>query len=76
MSAEFSKSDAAELSDTLGFLECRVREETDAAADAASVEATLAHVLLATAYAKRFNECSGSSTALAAESWVAEHRLW
>ena len=59
------RSERAQRSKALAYLESRVREEADAAATASSVEATLVHVVLATAYAKRLND-----------SWVQEHRVW
>jgi hypothetical protein len=73
---DISGSEQAEQAASLAYLESRVREEADAAARAASVEATLAHVVLATAYAKRLNECSNGRLALPADSWAQEHRLW
>lgn len=69
-------SGRTERSDTLSYLERRVREEADAAATASSVEATLIHVLLATGYARRLGECSGRSGSFTKYSWVEEHRLW
>lgn len=65
-----------ERSGDLAYLECRVREEADAAARASSVEATLVHVVLATAYARRLNECSSGRLSLPADSWAQEHRVW
>lgn len=61
--------------ETLNFLKARVREEALAAANAASVEATLIHVALATAYAKRFGESSCSGP-LSATDWVNQNRVW
>ena len=61
---------------TSAFLESRVREEADAAARASSVEATLAHVMLATRYAERLADCCGRSAASQSRSWVDAHRLW
>ncbi len=59
----------------LGYLKQRVHEEAVAAVQASSVEATLIHVALATAYAKRFGE--GSATARQeAHDWVDDHRAW
>ena len=66
----------AEHSIELAYLESRTREEADAAARASSIEATLVHVVLATAYAKRLNKCSGGRLPLPADSWVQEHRVW
>ena len=66
----------AERSAELAYLESRTREEADAAATASSIEATLVHVVLATAYAKRLNECSSGRLPLPADSWVQEHRIW
>lgn len=73
---ESNKSGRTERSDTLTYLERRVREEANAAVTASSVEATLIHVLLATGYARRLGECSGRSGSLTKNSWVEEHRLW
>ena len=66
---------AASTYETHNFLRGRVREEAIAAADAISVEATMIHVALATAYAKRFGETS-SSLQRDAAAWVSEHRIW
>lgn len=52
-----------------GYLKRRVREEADAAASAGSLAATLIHVALATAYAKRCGQAGD-------RAWVANHRLW
>ncbi len=51
------------------YLGRRLRDETDAATDARSLSATLIHVALATAYAKRC--CSAAD-----QAWLAETRLW
>lgn len=51
------------------YLKRRVRDEANAAALAGSMAATLIHVALATAYAKR--SCHASDRA-----WIAEHRVW
>jgi hypothetical protein len=69
-------STQSERSAALAYLESRVREEADAAARASSVEATLVHVVLATAYARRLNECSSGRFTVPADSWVHEHRIW
>jgi hypothetical protein len=69
-------STQSERSAALAYLESRVREEADAAAKASSVEATLVHVVLATAYARRLNECSSGGLTVPADSWVQEHRIW
>ncbi|MBA3512478.1 hypothetical protein [Sphingomonas sp.] len=61
---------------TLSYLESRVREEADAAATATSLEATLIHLRLATAYAKRFDDCAGRSSNSNVRSWVEDHRVW
>lgn len=66
----------AEQSATLAYLEIRVREEADAAARARSIEATLAHVMLATRYAERFTQCSSQNALSAGQSWLEDHRLW
>lgn len=47
----------------------RVREEAEAAASSKSLEATLIHVVLATAYAERC--CNANDRA-----WMAANRLW
>jgi hypothetical protein len=62
--------------DGLSYLSYRVRQEAAAAINASSVEATTIHVILATAYAKRFGEGSARAASLNAERWVAQHRLW
>jgi len=59
--------DAAQR-DTI-YLKRRVRDEADAAARAGSMAATLIHVALATAYAKR---CSRDGD----QAWIAAHRAW
>jgi hypothetical protein len=51
------------------YLRRRVRAEAEAACDAGSLAATLIHVALATAYAKR---CCYAND----QTWVAETRLW
>lgn len=56
------------LRDTV-YLKRRVRQEADAAASAGSLAATLIHVALATAYAKRCGQAGD-------RAWVANHRLW
>ena len=60
---------------TLEYLEERVRHEAAAAVVATSIEATLIHVALATAYAKRFGEDSTLARHTLA-AWVDEHRVW
>lgn len=67
----FNGADAAE---TRRYLERRVREEARAAAIAPSVEATLMHVRLATAYARRFG--AGSAPETSGDVWVQEQRVW
>lgn len=57
------------------YLELRVHEEADAAVNAASVEATLIHVVLATAYANRFKDRS-AVTKQEGDDWVDNHRIW
>ena len=69
-------SKQSERSAALAYLESRMREEADAAARAQSVEATLVHVVLATAYARRLNECSSGRLTMPADNWVQEHRVW
>ena len=66
----------AERFATRAYLESRVREEAVAAARACSIEASLAHVVLATRYAERFNGCAEQSVIWAGQLWVEEHRLW
>lgn len=73
---ELARSEPAERSATLAYLESRVREEADAAGRAASLEATLVHVALATRYAERFRQCSDRNAAFNGEVWLEEHRLW
>ncbi len=51
------------------YLRRRVRVEADAAASAPSLQATLIHVALATAYAERCCEAED-------RAWLAEHRIW
>lgn len=51
------------------YLKRRVRDEADAAARAGSLAATLIHVALATAYAKR---CSRADD----QAWMAARRVW
>lgn len=63
-------------SDSLSYLSRRVHEEAEAAVRATSVEATLIHVLLATAYAKRFGEVSAREASSAGQSWVDQNRIW
>lgn len=60
---------------TLEFLQERVRQEAVAAVVATSIEATLIHVALATAYAKRFGENSAMARQTA-HDWVDQHRVW
>lgn len=57
------------------YLQLRVHEEADAAVNASSVEATVIHIVLATAYAVRFKECSEAARQEAA-TWVDNHRVW
>lgn len=57
------------------YLQLRVHEEADTAVHASSVEATLIHLALATAYAVRFNESSAAARQEAA-NWVDNHRVW
>lgn len=71
---EISASASGDAGETLRYLERRVRDEARAAATATSVKATLIHVLLATAYAKRFGETSAS--AMSADAWLQEQRVW
>ena len=73
---ERSGSTDEDKQDGLGYLARRVRQEAAAAIEASSVEATTIHVVLATAYAKRFGEHSALPATSTAERWVAQHRLW
>ncbi len=73
-SADDSASGGSDADETRRYLERRVREEACAAARATSVEATLIHVSLATAYARRFGASSAPETSGA--SWVQEQRVW
>ncbi len=68
-------TEQADIPAATAYLESRVREEAAAAAWATSLEATLAHVKMATAYAKRLNASNAQLTP-PEESWVEEHRLW
>ena len=61
---------------TLDYLESKVREEAVAAARACSVEASSAHVELATRYAEHFSQCAEQSAIFAGQLWVEKHRLW
>lgn len=58
---------------SLDFLARRVREETEAAIKARSAGATMIHVVLATAYAKRLGEASSRQKS---QTWADLHRLW
>ena len=61
----------------LRYLERRVREEAEAAVRASSTEATLLHIALATAYARRFGETSArSSSSGLANASADECRIW
>lgn len=60
----------------LAYLESRVRAEAGAAAAASSLAATLIHVSLATAYARRFGECTERNMVLNGRIWAEEHRVW
>lgn len=64
-----------ELDPILNYLKHRVRAEAAAAINATSVEATAIHVVLATAYAKRFGETTALRR-LETAAWVDENRLW
>lgn len=54
----------------------RVKGEAAAAADAVSLEATIIHLKLATAYAQRLSEGVGGPPHIRAQSWADEHRIW
>lgn len=56
----------------LNYLKRRIYQEAEAAVAASSTDATLIHVVLATAYAKRL----GEQSRLPGESWADHHRLW
>jgi hypothetical protein len=60
----------------LNYLKRRVYEEARAAVAAPSTGATLAHVILATAYAKRLGEQSRSPEADIGNSWADQNRIW
>ena len=64
------------LGDNLSYLHRRIRQEAEAAIRASSIASTSIHVVLATAYAKRFGEDSAASAPSDAQDWVNEHRLW
>lgn len=63
-------------SDGLRYLERRVREEAGAAVIATSTAATLIHIALATAYARRFGEKCVPGPSEVTSSWADEHRIW
>jgi hypothetical protein len=58
------------------YLVSRVQEEAAAAADATSIETTLIHLKLATAYAQRLSEEVAGLPHPRAQSWADEHRIW
>jgi hypothetical protein len=68
--------DGARPIESLGYLHCRVREEADAAVRAGSLEATLAHLQLATAFANRIREYPAGRSSVVDEHWADEHRVW
>ncbi len=70
------QQDDAGASGSLLYLQRRVREEAEAAIRASSMPATLIHVALATAYAKRFGEISGAETPVAGTNWADDNRVW
>ncbi len=55
------------------YLKRRVSEEAQAAVSSPSTTATLVHVMLATAYAKRVGEQTRLNSR---ERWVDQHRVW
>ena len=63
----------AQEMESLGYLARRVREEAEAAIIASSVSATMIHVVLATAYAKRFGE---GTVRQDQQTWADQHRVW
>jgi hypothetical protein len=63
-------------SSSRSYLARRVQEEAAAAADATSLEATIIHLKLATAYARRLSEEVAFPWHLRAQSWADEHRIW
>lgn len=69
-------SEELEPSEFVSYLHCRMVEEADAAAKASSMEATIIHVTLATAYAKRLCAHSGWPAASADRQWAGQHRVW
>ena len=60
----------------LRYLERRVREEAEAAVRASSTQATLLHIALATAYARRFGETSAKDSGGLANAAADECRIW
>ncbi len=68
--------DERTASPSLEYLQRRVREEAEAAVRASSMPATLIHVALATAYAKRFGEMSNLAPVSAEQRWADDNRVW
>lgn len=58
------------------YLKRRIHQEANAAVIACSPEATVIHVILATAYARRLGEQAFSSNAGFAAAWADQNRLW
>ena len=68
--------DDAERPELVSYLHGRMIEEADAAVKASSMEATIIHVTLATAYAKRLCDHSGWSAVSHDKHWIDHNRVW
>jgi hypothetical protein len=66
----------ADIDAELNYLRLRIYEEAEAAVAASSTDATLIHVILATAYAKRLAEQSRLPEYNPGQSWADHHRVW
>lgn len=66
---ESGTANLSAVGDDRDYLKRRVRDEAAAAARAGSMAATLIHVALAAAYARRC--CLADD-----RDWVAQHRIW
>lgn len=60
----------------LNYLKRRVYQEAQAAVRASSTSATLLHVILATAYARRVGEQTRPPSSDTGQGWVDQHRIW
>lgn len=69
-------AERAEQTALRSYLESRVREEADAAARASTLGATLVHLDLATAYARRVMICPAAALPFAGRSAADEIRVW